>query len=318
MVMFMRFYNENMIKLEKVLERDIDLYIINKFVNDSKFKNLFLKMIGKDGFSIIECIHSYSDENGESDITIILENSSEKIGLLIEDKINAIAMPNQYERYIIRGEKLIKDGLFDKYYIFIIAPKLYLDNNTESSKYDYKISYEQLYEYIEDDIFGKTLLAEAINEKKKGYSVIENVPVTKFWGRYYNLIENRYPSLRINQYEGARGKNARWPIFITPIDKIQIFHKSNKGFVDLVFPGVSKYYYEVFDIVSDYLKDNMALEKTGKSLVIRINVPIVDFSKDFDGQIDDIIACLDAVNELTNLIRDIDCYSILQLRNKKS
>ena len=29
--------------IEKVSERDIDLYIINKFINDSKFKELFLK-----------------------------------------------------------------------------------------------------------------------------------------------------------------------------------------------------------------------------------------------------------------------------------
>ena len=29
--------------IEKVYERDIDLYIINKFLNDSKFKELFLK-----------------------------------------------------------------------------------------------------------------------------------------------------------------------------------------------------------------------------------------------------------------------------------
>lgn len=31
----MKFY------IEKVLERDIDLYIINKFINDANFKNLF-------------------------------------------------------------------------------------------------------------------------------------------------------------------------------------------------------------------------------------------------------------------------------------
>ena len=31
--------------IEKVSERDIDLYIINKFINDSKFKELFLEKI---------------------------------------------------------------------------------------------------------------------------------------------------------------------------------------------------------------------------------------------------------------------------------
>ena len=36
--------------------------------------------------------NSFSDEDGESDITIILENDNRKIGLLIEDKINSKAM----------------------------------------------------------------------------------------------------------------------------------------------------------------------------------------------------------------------------------
>lgn len=93
------------INIEKVYERDIDLYIINKFLNDSKFKELFLEKINCKNYRVCKCLHSFADENGESDITIILENDNRKIGLLIEDKINAIAMPKQYERYILRAEK---------------------------------------------------------------------------------------------------------------------------------------------------------------------------------------------------------------------
>lgn len=88
-----------------VYERDIDLYIINKFINDSKFKELFLEKINCKNYQVCKCLHSFSDENGESDITIILENDNRKIGLLIEDKINAKAMPEQYKRYILRAEK---------------------------------------------------------------------------------------------------------------------------------------------------------------------------------------------------------------------
>ena len=48
-------------------------------------------------------------------------------------------MPKQYERYILRAEKQKNEGLFDDYYIFIIAPKSYIDSNTEAKKYDNKI-----------------------------------------------------------------------------------------------------------------------------------------------------------------------------------
>ena len=41
-----------MFEIEKVLERDIDLYVINKFINDPEFKNLFLKKISLSNFEL--------------------------------------------------------------------------------------------------------------------------------------------------------------------------------------------------------------------------------------------------------------------------
>lgn len=300
-------------KLEKVFERDIDLYILNKFFNDKEFKNIFLNVLGLECYLVKDFIHSYSDENGESDITVILENKDERVGLLIEDKISAIAMPNQYERYLKRGEKLVQDGLFDRFFVFIIAPESYLKENAEASKYDYKISYETILEHIKDDYFGTELIKEAISEKKKGYSVIENKTVTKFWDRYYKLVESRYPALNIHKHKGARGSNALWPIFLTPIDNVQIIHKSNKGCVDLSFTSLAEYYYEILDIIEDKLNQNMSLQKTGKSLAIRINTPVIDFHDDFDKQVEDTIECLEAVNKLIKLIRNINCNKILNI-----
>lgn len=302
-------------KIEKVLERDMDLYVINKFINDTNFKNIFLDEINISDYNVSECIHSFSDENGESDITIILSNKeNNKIGLLIEDKVNAIAMPNQYDRYKLRGDKLIKAGAFNKYYIFIIAPEDYLKSNTEAQKYDHKISYEKLLEHIKGDIFGENLIAEAIREKKQRYSVIENKPVTLFWERYYNLVEKRYPMLNINRHDSARGINACWPIFLTPVKSVLIYHKSNKGYVDLTFPGLAHKYSEVYDIVNEHLKDNMQLHQANKSLVIRINVPKISFQGDFDEQIEEINECLDAVFEINNFVNEINCAKILKIK----
>ena len=119
--------------IKKVYERDIDLYIINKFINDSKFKELFLEKINCQNYQVYKCLHSFADENGESDITIILENDNRKIGLLIEYKINAKAMPEQYERYILRAEKQKHEGLFDNYYIFITNVTFYLIKQNRTS-----------------------------------------------------------------------------------------------------------------------------------------------------------------------------------------
>ena len=302
--------------IEKVSERDIDLYIINKFINDSKFKELFLKKINCQNYQVCKCLHSFSDEHGESDITIILENDNRKIGLLIEDKINAKAMPEQYKRYILRAEKQKHEGLFDNYYIFIIAPKSYIDSNNEAQKYDNKISYEEILDYISGDVYGESLIKKAIEEKKKGYDVVENKAVTLFWEKYYEMVENRFSELKLNRYEGARGSDANWPIFFTPIEKIQIFHKSDRGFVDLTIRSVSQYYFEVYDIVKNVLKENMTLQKTGKSLAIRIRVPKIDFEKDFKEQEENVIKCLEVVRELQKFMRKIDYMEILRLDGK--
>ena len=300
--------------IEKVSERDIDLYIINKFINDSKFKELFLKKINCKNYQVCKCLHSLSDENGESDITIILENDNRKIGLLIEDKINAIAMTEQYKRYVLRAEKQKHEGLFDDYYIFIIAPKSYIDSNTEAKKYDNKISYEEILDYISGDVYGESLIKKAIEEKKKGYEVIENKAVTLFWEKYYDLVENKFSDLKLNRIKGPRGSNANWPIFSTQIKKIKIFHKADRGYVDLTFRSVSQYYSEVYDIVKNVLKENMKLEQTEKSLAIRIDVPEIDFKKGFEEQEENVIKCLEEVRELQEfMMKKIDYKEILRL-----
>jgi len=303
--------------IETVFERDIDLYIINKFLYDNKFKELFLDKINKCDFNVKECIHSYLDNDGESDITVILEKDEEKIALLIEDKIDAIAMPDQRNRYSLRGDKGIVEGKYNEYFVFIIAPKDYLDTNSEAKKYEYRISYEEILKFIgNEDVFGSSLLIKAVEEKKKGYSVVEDKRVTAFWQKYYDFVEKYYPQLNIKRYDGPRGANAWWPGFFPPVKNIRIDHKSNKGYVDLKFDGVGEYFSEISEILKDKLDKDMAIIKTGKSMSIRIKVPVVNFNEEFDKYIDEIKISLNSVERLQKLLSKIDYKRIFDLKNK--
>ena len=180
------------INMEKVFERDIDLLMINKFVNENKTCHYFSSKVGIENYVVESVQHSLMDENGESDITVILNNGTKKIAFLIEDKIDAIAMPNQRGRYDIRGNKGINNKEYEEYFVFIIAPKEYLDSNEEAKKYENQISYEELVSLFEEDLYAKTLLEQAIEEKKKGYIIIENQNVTLFWDNYYHYININY------------------------------------------------------------------------------------------------------------------------------
>ena len=130
----------------------------------------------------------------------------------------------------------------------------------------------------------------------------------------YNIIYGRrFKKLNING--GARGSKACWPVFFTPIPNIHIIHKLNKGFLDLTFRMVSQYKFQVYDIVKNVLKENMTFQQTGKSLAIRIDVPKIDFKKDFEEQEENVIKCLEVVRELQEFMKKIDYKKILRLGN---
>ena len=71
---------------------------MNSFVCDDGFLDLFLSKAGivAESKRVLSVELSKTDAKfGESDITVIVEIDGRKIGLLIEDKIDAIAMPEQ-------------------------------------------------------------------------------------------------------------------------------------------------------------------------------------------------------------------------------
>ena len=87
-----------------VSERDMDLLFLEEFAVNKDFWDLFIQQIQDfdlNGYEIVSEELSFVDAAlGESDLTIVLENKGHKVALLIEDKINAVAQPRQYERWI--------------------------------------------------------------------------------------------------------------------------------------------------------------------------------------------------------------------------
>lgn len=215
-------------------------------------------------------------------------------------------MPNQRARYDIRGDNGITNKLYDKYYVFIIAPKDYLFTNNEAKKYENQISYEELQELFKDDNYAASLLAQAIEEKKSGYVVIENEDVTEFWKHYYDYIEQNYPKLNINKVSGPRGASASWPTFNTPIQKYKIRHKADRGYVDLEFPKIADKYFGFYEIVKEKLADDMTVHVTGKLISIRLIVPEIDFKQDFLNYVNEMKISIDSVVKLQDLLFELD------------
>ena len=77
-----------------VTEHDMDLLFLEEFVCSDEFLKLFTQQIGVTNARVLSVHSSLTDVVlGESDITVVLESDGKRIALLIENKIDAIAMP---------------------------------------------------------------------------------------------------------------------------------------------------------------------------------------------------------------------------------
>lgn len=306
-------------KFSNVSERDMDLLFLEEFVVSKEFLNIFISKAGITNAAVVEVEQSKVDAQfGESDMTVIVETEGKRHGLLIEDKIDAIAMPNQYERYIERGEIGVLNGDYNTFDVFIVAPEKYLKENDVAKKYPNKVSYEECEAYFEENIDSRKLfklfqIRDAIYKQKTGYQVVENKNVTDFWHKYILFQREKYQHLFLTATEGPRGSKAVWPRFNTVIKELYILHKSEVGYVDLTISGAAERLYQLEVLLNDMVnikKLGISIQRTGKAAALRINVPKLDFKKPFEIQKADVEFCFNAVEKLSNLVKELNAERI--------
>ena len=307
-------------KFSDVSERDMDLLFLEEMVSSQDFLNIFLSKINLLNAKICSVEQSKVNiEYGESDMTVIVEKNGDKYGLLIEDKIDATAMPNQSGRYISRGEIGKGNGDYKDFFVFIVAPKKYLEKNIEAQKYPNSITYEECLSYFRSkqdnrSIFKAQQIEQAIYKQKHGYQVIENKAVTDFWDKYITYQEERYPNLWLVSKRGPRGTNASWPHFNTVLDDMFIYHKSEFGYVDITILGAADKIIdlekELAKILGDFTAQGLSVVKTGKSAAIRKRVPKIDFTKPFENYEKEISLCFEAIKDLCEIAKQIYSYKV--------
>lgn len=310
-------------RFSDISEHDMDMLFLEEFVSSVDFLNIFLSKAGIDDGHVISVESSKTDIGlGESDMTIIIENNSKKTGLLIEDKIDAIAMPDQYKRYVLRGNKGVNNGDYDSYHIFIVAPEKYLSTDKEAGKYPNKVSYESIADYFENQgdqraNFKLQQIRFAIEKQKTGYQVIEDTKVTDFWKKYAEYQKKNYPGLLLVYKNGIKGHNAAWPRFNTVISRLYMYHKTEKGFIDLTFDGCGDRMLLIENMLvkhdEEYLKKGFTVQRTQKSAAIRLEVPALDIHENFDDQIEKIKECFDNIQKMTDLVKLFDQSGVIRI-----
>lgn len=296
-------------------------------ITDNGFSKLLFdktNLAGSD-FKVVNVELSKSDTGlGETDITAVFQVEDQKYGFLIEDKIDAIAHPDQFARYTERGKLGVQEEECDDFYIFILCPEKYLHNNTEASLYEYKLPYEEIKLYLSPkkdlvSLVRYQQIEQAISKAKKTPVVILNEAVNAFFREYKAYQKEKYPELNLRTKETS---NVWWAHYNTRFGDAYILHKMQEGLVDLTFPNAATKL-EVLESMAFWLRQHGVMNvfslKTGKAGVLRIEVPKLAMAKDFSNtSADDLESCFNAIlflNAVAGFLED--GYSVRHIDKTK-
>ena len=297
---------ENIKIIEAVSERDIDLLLLEELNVSESFSSWFYrKIIKQDNTPKIKgAWHSISDaEFGESDLIALYEND---FAVLIENKIDAYAQPNQGERYHKRAEKGIKEGKWSNYKTCMLAPELYLQKEQDSQTYDAVLSYEVIVEWFNNKVnvdsrsaYKSFLLNEAIEQNRRGYTVKPDEKVTEFWQKYWELAYFEAPELEMKK-PGIKPAKSDWPEFRpNNLNKsFVIVHKLQRGHIDLQITGGAE---KIEDIQALLVNIDAEVVKTGKSASVRMFIEPIDRFQSFEEQKEQVLKGLHSAVKLLNL-----------------
>lgn len=299
------------IQFAGIYERDMDLLFMRKIATDNSFvrefflnNEAFLKK-GYDTttFSVESVSHSVRTEDGESDIEVVLSIGGKKIALLIEDKIDAIAMPEQAARYKIRGDKAMSRGDYHDYCVFIIAPKDYIKSNAEAKNYPGKITYESIQEKLTDE-FENAVMQQALSDSNI-VRLPRDAKVTAFWDQLYDFLNEEYPEVfQVHGHKGLErsGAAGQW-ISISCAKPYSIQIKSDRGYVDLEIGGYADRFSQFSEKNKELIdRKQLYIRAASKSLAIRKYIDKIDFTEEFEDQKSALIKAFDAAKELQDLI----------------
>ena len=311
-----------------VHERDMDILFLESLVSDPDFMKLVLSKTDYAGkeFCVLSAALSETENNlGETDIGVVLQVEDLRVGLLIEDKVDAIAMPDQHLRYLKRGEVGIQKGKYDVFEVFLFCPDKYYANNSEAKKYENIISYETFKDYFDckNDLLSRVRsqqLSQAIERAKKPHEVTVIEAANLFFTKYKAYQKEHYPELNLRTSEKSNGW---WPHYATRLGDVYIYHKRPEGFVDLTFPNTAEKI-DVLHNIAFWLRShdvpNVIAVKTGKAAALRIEVPKMPVTGVFEEMEEmDIRKCFDAIQVLTdfaNLVEDAHGISAIKTKKK--
>jgi len=294
---------QNYLPVESILERDIDLILLEELSSDNSFCEWFIRELNLPSLTSVNGTwKSISDFGlGETDLLFSYNSNDKKIFVLIENKLDTSFQNEQFNRYIKRADEYLIKKECDNAFVILIAPKLYCQNQSDFENY---LTYETISERLiftgtKRNLFKSNLLQIASEKHRRGYQPVNSVPVYNFWHSYWLYKEENYPSL-IMKKPDIVPHNSDWPmLYDDRLKNIVFYHKLGQGNTDATFKNFSE---EVEFKIKKLLPGWAKFEKHNKSFSIRVFSGKIDRTKDFYEQIENVNNGLKNLERIRNWI----------------
>ena len=274
--------------LASVEERDIDLLLMEEFQISDEFVAWFCGNLNLQGVQPAGAWHSVSDTDGESDLLLRVSIGNRRVGVLIENKINAPEQDQQAERYHIRGIRSREAGKFDDYVTVMCAPQRYFDALPADSMYQHRVPYEAIAKWFERSEGRRAawrwhIMLEAIEQGRRGYTMLVNEASTAFHLQYWEYLQGKHPRIKM-QRPTSKGSKSTW-IIMKGLDfppGVKLHHKLDQQVIELGFER--RRVEEILDAHQNWPDDILVVQK-GKTASLMVKVPSIDIQMGVASQI---------------------------------
>jgi hypothetical protein len=234
--------------INKFVERDVDMLLAEELRVNAAFGKWIMDKFGASAHLVFPAAHinvSVAEDGSEADVIATFTTTSNlNHRLFVENKIDAILMPEQLERYVRRAEGDQRRQLVSGFSILFFTPAAYLETNLPNGVK--QISFEEAAQALasQGDLrsqYRASLLMRALPIRtpaaRDAHVSATDPYIKEWWDRVYAMLDLEFPGFFIHKTRYPRS------VYFAPATTgqgsyLRLDFKGHKGEVDLAFKNI--------------------------------------------------------------------------------
>jgi hypothetical protein len=235
--------------INKFVERDVDLLMAEELRVNAAFGKWIMDKFDASADLIFPAAHtnvSVVEDGSEADVIATFSTTSNlNHRLFIENKIDAILMPEQLERYLRRAQGDLRRGLVSGFSILFFTPSAYLKTKLPNGMK--QISFEEAAQALASQgclrsQYRASLLMRALPIRtlaaRDAHVALTEPFIKNWWDQVYAMLDREFPDFFVHKTRYPRS------VFFAPETPgqgsyLRLDFKGHKGEVDLAFKNIS-------------------------------------------------------------------------------